>query len=196
MSSLTIGPQKQETLVDRLFPRVASHDVIVVVSGAIATAVMAQIALPLPFTPVPLTGQTFAVLFLALALGPGRATAAQAVYVVGGLAGLPVYAGGEAGWRVIVGPTGGYLIGFLLASALVGYAARRGWARGASGVAGCFLAGTLVIYGVGAFGLSLAMRSSLIEAVRIGVLPFVVGDFIKAGLAASLVPRLWRVSEP
>jgi len=166
-----------------------------VVGGALLTAACAQISIPLqPFSPVPITGQTFAVLLVAAALGPLRGTASLALYVVGGL-GLPFYAEGASGAQVIFGATGGYLLAFPLAGAVVGALAARGWDRTPWGTAGAFLAGSAIIYALGVPWLAVVAGFNLAEALTRGMLPFLPGDLLKAVLAAGLLPVAWRLAK-
>src|SRR5512145_737083 len=119
------------TLYTRSFPRAASwlRDLTLITLGALFVAVLAQVKIPLPFTPVPLTGQTFAVLLVAAALGSKRGAASMALYIALGAFGLPVFAGGAAGLAYLSGATLGYLIGFVMAAYVIGLMAERGWER-------------------------------------------------------------------
>jgi len=127
-------------------PRVLVRDLLLVLAFASFTALAARIALPLPFTPVPITGQTLAVLLSGVLLGSRRGALAQLAYLAQGAAGLPVFAGGRAGLGVLLGPTGGYLVGFVLAAGLVGWLAERGWRLHTGRLFVALLLGNLVIY--------------------------------------------------
>ncbi|CAN5488587.1 biotin transporter BioY [soil metagenome] len=186
-------PAPRPVLAD-LVPGSLARDAALVAGAALLTAAAAQVVVPLPFTPVPISGQTFAVLLCAAALGPLRGSLAQGLYLLLGMLGLPFYAGGESGWQAATGATGGYLIGFVAASVVVGTLARRGLDRSAVGMAAAFLAGSVVVYAFGAPFLAVAAGVTLPEAVRLGVAPFLVGDLVKALLAAGLVPAAWRVA--
>jgi len=178
-----------------LLPRAALRDVALVVGAALLTALSAQIAIPLaPFSPVPITGQTFAVLLTGAALGARRGAAGQALYVLLGAAGLPFYSDGEAGVDVLVGPTGGYLVGFVLAAAVVGWFARRGLDRDVRWAVPAFLAGSAVVYAIGVPWLAVVAGYSLWQAVVEGLLPFIPGGLLKAALAAGLLPAAWRLT--
>ncbi|PSC05598.1 biotin transporter BioY [Alsobacter soli] len=159
--------------------------------GALALAGSALIGLSahvaLPMWPVPVTMQTFAVLLIGLAYGPRLAAVTVAAYLLEGLVGAPVFTGGPA---TLVGPTGGYLMGFLPAAVLAGALASRGWSRTPLRVAAAMLAGSLTIYVFGAAWLAGFVGPS--KAVALGVAPFLVGDAIKAALAAALAPVAWR----
>jgi biotin transport system substrate-specific component len=180
------------TLTTRLFPRsrARTRDLGLILSGTLFVALLAQVKIPLPFTPVPLTGQTFAVLLVAAALGSWRGAVSLGLYTVLGLAGLPVFAGGAAGSYYAVGPTGGYLLGFVLAAWVVGRLAERGLDRRVRTAWLPFLAGTLVIYLCGAGWLALSL--GITKALALGVLPFLIGDGIKIVLAALALPAAWR----
>jgi biotin transport system substrate-specific component len=187
----SVGPRP--VLAD-LLPRAAVRDVALVIGAALLTALAAQVAIPLPFTPVPLTGSTFAVLLTAAALGPARGLAGQALYLLLGLVGLPFYAGGESGIEYAIGATGGYRVGFLVAAVVVGWCARRGLDRKPHGTLFAFVLGSLTIYAFGASWLSVVADFGLGEALLRGVVPFLVGDALKAVLAAALLPAAWRLA--
>ena len=173
--------------------RSRSVEVALVVGGAALVAACAQISIPLPFTPVPITGQTFAVLLAASALGPTLGVASIALYLAAGIAGAPVYADGEHGWSTITSASGGYLVGFLLASALVGGLARRGWDRRFATASAALLAGNVVIYAVGLPWLAIVLETDLDRTLELGLYPFVVGDVLKLYLAAALLPAAWSL---
>ena len=155
---------------------------------AAVTAVAAQIAIPLPFSPVPFTLQVPAVVLSGLLLGPRHGALAQAIYVLVGAVGVPVFAGFKGGLGVILGPTGGYLVSYPLAAAVAGlaaYAVARSTRRRALTLS--FLLGVAalaVIYTIGAVWLSVVTHLPLAVAVAQGVLPFVVFDLVKLALAA------------
>jgi biotin transport system substrate-specific component len=161
-----------------------------VVGASLVTALAAQIAIPLPFSPVPLTGQTFAVLLSGAVLGARRAFLAQALYLLEGMAGLPFFAGGAAGAGILAGPTGGYLLAFPFAAFVTGALARAGWDRRFATMLAAILLGSLVIFGCGLAGLSRFVPTGRLLAL--GLLPFLPGDVVKATLAAIAVPGVWR----
>lgn len=190
MSSIVIAP-KRSTLADYLtMSRVGTLSL--VVGFAVLLGLSAQISIPLGFTPVPLTGQTFAVLVGAAALGPLRALGGSALYLALGLVGVPWFAGGAGGISVASAPTFGYLVGFLAASLVVGLMARRGFDRRFIGMAAVMVVGNVVIYAFGATWLAASIHVSLAKAITLGVTPFLVGDLIKLALADALVPTIWR----
>ncbi|MEP7081987.1 MAG: biotin transporter BioY [Chloroflexota bacterium] len=185
------------TIADLLpWPRTAPvvRDVLLVLGGAALTALAAQIAITLPWSPVPYTFQTFAVLLVGTALGVWRGTAAMALYVLAGAIGLPVYAEGAAGIGQLLGITGGYLAGFLVAALLVGRLAEMGWDRTVLRAAGLMLAGTLLIYAVGVPVLALTTGMDLPTAIYRGAGVFLPWDLLKVLMAAGALPLAWRVA--
>lgn len=166
------------------------RDVALVAAVAAFTGAAAQVAVPLPFTPVPLSLQTFTVLLSAAALGPWRAGAAMGLYLVAGVAGVPWFSEQRTGFAF---PSFGYIIGFVLAALIVGTLARRGADRRAGSAVVTMVIGNLAIYAVGVPYLALAIGVSLPEAIALGALPFVIGDGLKIVLAAGLLPAAWRL---
>jgi biotin transport system substrate-specific component len=173
-----------------VIPGGAVRDVALVVAVAAFTGAAAQVAVPLPFTPVPLSLQTFTVLLSAAALGPWRAGAAMGLYLVAGVAGVPWFSEQRTGFAF---PSFGYIIGFVLAALIVGTLARRGADRRAGSAVVTMVIGNLAIYAVGVPYLALAIGVSLPEAIALGALPFVIGDGLKIVLAAGLLPAAWRL---
>lgn len=184
------------TLSARLFPKVSRllRDVILILSGSLLVAAFAHIRIPLPFTPVPITGQTFAVLLVGATLGSRRGTASLLLYLAAGIAGLPFFAGGERGLAYLTGPTGGYLLGFVLAAWLVGRLAEQGYERDPRTALLPFLAGEIAIYLVGVSWLAILLND-LGEALALGFLPFIAGDILKMVVAAMLLPAAWKLVE-
>ena len=163
---------------------------VLVLAGSALIALAAQVRIPLPFSPVPVTGQTFAVLLVAAALGRLGLWSVIA-YLIEGAAGLPVFAGGTFGVGTIVGPTGGYLIGFALAAAVVGSAAERGWDRHLATALAAMLLGEVAIY---ACGLAWLARFPLpVPLLDAGLIPFIPGDVLKMVLAALALPAAWKL---
>lgn len=173
-------------------PRNRIATVLLVGAFAALTAVAAQIRVPLPFTPVPLTGQTFAVLLSGAALGAYAGAASQLLYVVAGLF-LPVYAGGAGGWQHATGATGGFLIGFVMAAWLIGKLAERSRDRSVATAVPMFAMGTMAIFVPGVLWLAFTLDVSLVRAIELGVTPFLVGDIVKAVLAGIALPATWRL---
>ena len=163
---------------------------IALIGGAAAfVGLSAQIAIPLPFTPVPLTLQTFAVLLSAAALGSLRGALAMLVYALVGMAGVPWFAQGSSGFA---GPSFGYIVGFIIAALVVGRIAERGATRTAVRTAGLMIVGNLVIYAVGVTWLKFAIGVDWATAIALGATPFLIGDAIKIAAAAGLLPLTWR----
>lgn len=166
--------------------------VTLVVGGSLLVALAAQVAVPLPFSPVPVTGQTYAVLVVGAALGARLGAVALVLYVLEGVVGLPVFApGGAVGLARLTGPTGGYLVGFVVAAALVGALAQFGWDRSITTSILAMLGGEIVIY---VFGLPWLAAFVPIERVLVaGLLPFIPGDLVKLVLAALTPPAAWGI---
>lgn len=199
MSGAPAAATARPVLVDRL-PGTWVHTVVVVLAAAVVTGLFAQVRVPLPFTPVPIVGTTFAVLLSGAALGPVRGATAQLVYLSFGLLGLPLFAGGPdggTGVAVVVGTSGGYFVGSVVAAGIVGACARRGLDRSSTGMAAAFALGTAVIYLFGAPWLAVVAGYGPGEALVRGVVPFLLGDAVKAVLAGIALPVAWQlVGEP
>ena len=179
------------TLADLAVPRPRlGHHALLVLGASLATGLAARLAFPVPWSPVPITGQTFAVLLAGVALGPSRAFLAQALYLAEGALGLPVFAGGTSGIAVLAGPTGGYLLAFPVAAALTGFLAARGWDRRFLGTLAAMLLGSAVIFAVGLAWLARFVAPGQLLAA--GLFPFIPGDLFKATLAALGFPVAWR----
>lgn len=178
-----------------VLPRSTAWTVGLVVGFALLTAAAAQIRITLPFTPVPITGQTFAVLLAGASLGSVAGSASQLVYVLLGAVGLPFYAGGDSGWEVVQGRTGGYLIGFIVAAWIVGFLAERRQDRTIASAVPAFLTGSLVVYLFGVPWLAHVLDIGWVEAAGLGAVPFVIGDLVKAALAGVLLPLGWRLAD-
>jgi biotin transport system substrate-specific component len=184
------------TLRLAVFPRSGIvTDALLVIGGAIFVALAAQISLPLPFTPVPITGQTFAVLLVGASLGAVRGAASMALYVLVGMVGAPVYAAGHSGAEIVMGATGGYLLSYPIAAAVTGMLAEREWDRRFSSAVTAMLTGNVIIYLVGLPWLATVMGAGLEETLELGLYPFVPGDVFKLYLAGALLPAAWRLLE-
>jgi biotin transport system substrate-specific component len=166
---------------------------ILVVGFAHLTALAAQFTVPLPFTPVPITGQTFAVLLAGAVLGSRVGAASQALYLALGIVGLPYFADGGSGWNVVTGATGGYLIGFIVAAYVVGLFAENKKDRNVMTAISTFFVGNVVIYAIGVPWLAAMANINAAKAVELGMAPFVIGDIIKIALAAGLLPAAWQL---
>ncbi len=167
------------------------RNVALIVLGSLLIYLCARITFPVPGSPVPVTGQTFGVLLVGGALGSRRGVASISLYVLIGLIGLPFFAEGKGGIQVILGATGGYLVGFILAGAVVGRLAEMGWDRRLVGALGAMAIGNVVIYLVGVPWLMAVTGYSLAVAIEKGVMPFIVGDIVKLLLAAAAFPAAW-----
>ncbi|MGC8634422.1 MAG: biotin transporter BioY [Candidatus Limnocylindrales bacterium] len=200
--------QRGITLADFILPirigertSVRQHHVALMLLGVAVIAISAQLVWRVPGSPVPITGQTFGVLATATALGFRRGIASVGMYLVLGLL-LPIYAGGSSGMAHLVtvqdghpvlGSTGGYMVGFLLAAAAVGRLAELGWDRRCTGSLAAMLLGNLLIYAVGLPWLAAADGLSTEQAIREGLYPFLLGDAIKLALAAAVFPIGWWI---
>lgn len=191
------------TIVDRIVPRAEGRssallrDLVLVLCGTGLVAGLAQVSIP--WHPVPFTGQTLAVLLVGGILGSLRGALALAVYFVIGALGAPIFTDQSGGWDIITGATGGYIIGFILAAAVVGWLADRGADRRVMSMIGLLLLGNVLIYAIGvpwlanwepagdgvAFGWS--------QAYEFGVQPFILGDLLKLAIAAALLPAGWAL---
>ena len=166
-------------------------DSALIIAGSIFVAISSQFAFYLPFTPIPITGQTLAVLLCGTVLGSRRGGLSLVLYILEGAIGLPVFAGGQGGMAVLLGPTAGYLIGFIPAAFLVGSLAENGFDRHWYSMLFAFFIGQIVIYFFGA--LRLISFVSFNQIFGIGVAPFLIGDALKASIAMFLLPSCWKV---
>lgn len=184
------------TLRLAVFPRAGLlRDAVLVLAGTGLVAAAAQVSISLPFTPVPISGQTFAVVLVGASLGALRGTVSLSLYLWLGVAGAPIYADQAHGWNVLTGATGGYIVGFVLASAVTGYLAERRWDRRFSSAVAAMLTGNVVIYLVGLPWLAVVLETDLEKTLELGLYPFVPGDILKLYLAAALLPGAWRLVE-
>jgi biotin transport system substrate-specific component len=192
--ALTLAPARS-----RASARIA-FQVACAVAGSLLIAGLAQISFTLPFTPVPITGQTLGVLLVGAAYGSGLGAATLLLYLAWAVVGLPVLAPGadgthDTGIQVLrlTSVTGGYLWGFVLAAAVVGWLSRRGWDRSLRSSIGPMLLGSIVIYLVGVPWLMAALDVPLEKGLELGLYPFVIGDTIKLLAAAGLLPAAWAL---
>lgn len=192
MTSRAIAPGR--TIVDVLVPfRGIPYQLAIVFGFSLLIALFAQISIHLPFTPVPVTGQTYAVLLAGAALGSRRGTTAVMLYILEGGLGLPFFAGASAGPAVLLGPTGGYLAGCVAAAYTVGWLAERGWDRTLAKCAVAMVAGEIAIYALGMARLATFVGSD--KVVALGLAPFVPGDALKLALAIASLPLAWRLTD-
>jgi biotin transport system substrate-specific component len=166
-------------------------DALLVAGGAGLIAASAQVSFKLPFTPVPITGQTFSVLLVGASLGTFRGGASGLLYLLMGLL-MPVYADGGKGWDVISGGSGGYLVSYPFVCALTGFLAERNWDRKFSSAIGAMLTGNVVIYLFGLPWLAYQIHTNLEGTLEAGLYPFVPGDTFKLYLAAAALPVAWK----
>jgi biotin transport system substrate-specific component len=188
-------------LVDRFWApptersRAALRSVALVVGFALLTAALAQIEITLSFTPVPITGQTLGVLLAGGTLGWQLGASSQLLYWAFGLVGLPFYAGGDGGWKTGTGATMGYLVGFVVAAAVIGYLAERRQDRNLASSWSAMALGSIIIYTFGAVWLAhklnVPVATGDTNALSLGVTPFLIGDLIKLILAGALLPAVW-----
>jgi biotin transport system substrate-specific component len=178
-------------VIDRLVRGRAAADMLLVLGASALIAIAAQVAIPLPFTPVPLTLQPLAVIFIGVALGSTRGAAAAALYLLEGFSGLPVFAQGHGGPAWLLGATAGYLYSYPFAAWLAGFVSERGWGstivRSVTGM----LAALAVIY-IGGWSW-LAALTDMRYAFAAGVAPFVVADIVKVAIGAALLPKAQRL---
>lgn len=189
ISAVSPAAPRPRVLADVL-PGSRVRDVALVLGGAAFVGVAAQISVPLPFTPVPVTGQTFAVLLAGTALGWRRGLASMLLYLAAGAAGVPWFAGGSSGWG---GASFGYVVGFVAAAMVVGRLANAGADRTPVRTLGLMALGNATIYLFGVPWLAATVHVGLAKAVALGVVPFLIGDAVKALLAAGLLPGAWRL---
>jgi biotin transport system substrate-specific component len=202
MPSLTRVPagEKGLTIADFLVPvRVGEtasprlRHIGLIVAGALLIFLTARISVVLPGNPVPFTMQNFGILVVGGALGLRRGSVAAILYVLLGVVGLPFFAEGRGGLQVIWGATGGYLIGFIVAAALVGRLAELGWDRRLGGAIGATTLGTIVIYAIGVPWLAVVVGLSAGDAIATGLVPFLLADVLKLLAAAVVFPAAWWV---
>ncbi|WP_385620171.1 biotin transporter BioY [Streptomyces sp. P8-A8] len=193
MSTAAAAPARTGAVLADLLPA-ARHryavDTALVLGGAALTGIAAQIAVPVPGSPVPVTGQTFAALLVGTALGARRGFLSLAVYALVGMAGMPWFSEGTSGMGF---PSFGYVLGMLLAASVVGGLARRGGDRSALRTAGTMVLGSAIIYAVGVPYLALATGMSASAAIAAGLVPFLLGDALKAALAMGALPAAWKL---
>lgn len=188
MSAISL-PQPRGVLAD-LFPRTVLANVALVVGAAALVGALAQISIHLGFTPVPITGQTLGVMLAGTALGWRRAGAALALYMLAGIAGVPWFAGHASGY---VGANFGYLIGFVVAGAALGWVASLGADRAIAKAFVAMAVGDAIVFLIGVTWLKFDLHVSVSTAIAFGLTPFVWGELIKAGIAGVALPSSWRL---
>lgn len=166
------------------------RDIALVLAGTVLITVVGRIAIPLPFTPVPISLATLGVVLTGAALGPVRALASSGLYLVLGLLGAPMFAGGAAGWAF---SSFGYIIGYVLAATVVGWLAQRGWDRSVWRMAVATVLGFVLVYVAGLAWLVPFLGVGLREGIVLGVVPFLIGDALKTVVAAAVLPVAWNL---
>jgi biotin transport system substrate-specific component len=188
--STAAAPVRTGAVLADLLPASRARDIALVVGGAALTGISAQLAVDVPGSTVPVSGQTFAALLVGTSLGARRGFLSLGLYLVAGMAGVPWFAQGTSGYAI---PSLGYVVGMLLASTVVGALARRGADRSVLRMAGTMALGSLIIYAVGVPYLALATGMTLGQAVAAGLVPFLIGDALKAALAMGALPTAWKL---
>jgi biotin transport system substrate-specific component len=186
------GALDRRAVLADVIPGARVRDAVLVVSGALLTALFAQISIHVPGSPVPITGQTLAVGLVGATLGMRRGMASLALYAVLGLF-LPFYADGDSGWSVVWGASGGYIIGFIFAAGFVGWMAEHGADRNVLLAFLAFVGGQLLIFAFGLAGLKIAVGESWSWTIHNGLEIFIVGGLVKAAIGAVALPGAWRL---
>jgi biotin transport system substrate-specific component len=187
------APSRPLVLAD-LVPAVRARTVLLVALGVLFTALLAQVSVPVPGSPVPITGQTLAVVLTGAALGPWRGAAVQVFYILSALVGLPFYSEASGGVEVVFGATGGYVLGFIPAAFLIGLAARHGADRNPLKSVPLFVAGQAVIFAVGVPWLAVSTGMSADQALDAGFYPFILGGIVKAAIASGVLGTAWALT--
>lgn len=192
--AMTLAPERASAATR------AAYAVAVTVTGALLVSLLAQMSFTLPFTPVPITGQTLGVLLVGAACGPSLGAASMGLYLVWAVAGLPVLAPDADGSHrtgvevlLLASATGGYLWGFVVAAVVTGWLARRGWDRSLRSAISAMLLGSIVIYLFGVPWLIAALDLTVQQGLEFGLYPFVIGDVLKLLAAAALLPGAWTL---
>lgn len=184
-------PRSQPVVLADLVPIERARDLILVVCGAVMVGLLAQVAIPLPFTPVPITGQTFGALLVGAGLGWRRGISSMVLYTLAGLVGVPWFAGHQSGWAMA---SFGYIIGMVIAAGVCGYLAERRADRTPLKSLPMMALGSVIIYAVGVTWLAVSIHVGPAEALSKGLYPFLIGDAIKALIAAAALPTAWRLA--
>lgn len=190
MSTVSLASGRP-TIADRLIRRSLVTDIVLVAAGAGLTGLLAQWMIPM--WPVPFSGQTLAVLLVGASLGAARGAISLALYAVLGVVGVPWFSDGSHGLAVVLGPTGGYIVGFIAAAALVGWLAQREWDRKVVGAVVAFLAGSVTIYAIALPWLAAVTGLDPAATLRAGLYPFILGDVLKALVAGAALPLSWKL---
>jgi biotin transport system substrate-specific component len=186
---LSTTAQTNPILVDRIIPRSVVSDTVLVLAGIVLTSLSAQ--LQIPASPVPFTFQTLAVLLIGATYGSVRAAITISGYVLIGMLGLPVFAGGASGIEKLFGATGGFIFGFIFAAYLTGYLAEKSWSSNALKMFVSFTLGSIVIYAIGVPVLAMVAFNSDVIAATVAMFPYLIWDAVKAVIAAGFVPAVF-----
>jgi biotin transport system substrate-specific component len=192
MSTAFTLKNRQPVLADTISSSLLT-DTVLVIAAAALVGLLAQVSIPLGFTPVPLTGQTLGVLLVGSALGMYRGVIAMALYVAAGLAGVPWFSAHSGGWHVVSTPNFGYLVGFIVAAGLCGMLASRGADRTVLRSIPEMIAGNVVIYAFGVTWLAHDLHVGMGTALHLGMTPFIWGDAIKIVIASLILPATWKL---
>jgi biotin transport system substrate-specific component len=190
--SSTASTLRAPVVLGDVVPGDRVRDAVLVVGGAALTALMAQIAIDVPPSPVPITGQTLAVGLVGATLGARRGATSMALYAFLGLF-LPVFSEGSSGWHVIWGATGGYILGFIVAAYAIGWLAERGADRKVLTAFASFIVGQLIIFAFGLTGLKISVEESWGWTIHNGFSIFIVGGLVKAAIGAAVLPSAWSL---
>jgi biotin transport system substrate-specific component len=188
---VSIAQPRNVTIIDNVISRSRVSDVVLVLVGVVLTALAAQVQIPA--LPVPFTLQTLAVLVIGATYGSSRGAITMGAYAVVGVLGFPVFAGGASGIAVIFGATGGFLLGFIFAAALIGRLAELNWSSDALKMFVSYVLGSAVIYAIGVPVLAMSAFASDLVAALTYMLPYLIWDAVKAVIAAALLPTAWVV---
>jgi biotin transport system substrate-specific component len=188
---VSIAQPRNVTIIDNVISRSRVSDVILVLVGVVLTALAAQVQIPA--LPVPFTLQTLAVLVIGATYGSSRGAITMGAYAIVGVLGFPVFAGGASGSAVIFGATGGFLLGFIFAAALIGRLAELNWSSDALKMFVSYVLGSVVIYAIGVPVLAMSAFASDLVAAMTYMLPYLIWDAVKAVIAAALLPTAWVV---
>jgi biotin transport system substrate-specific component len=186
----TLSVARSPRVLADLIPGGLARDVALVGGSAAFVGLAAQVSIPLGFTPVPLTLGTFAVLLSAAALGPTRGVLGMLVYMLAGMAGVPWFSEHQSGWSM---PSFGYIVGYVVAGAIVGELARRGADRTSPRTVALMVLGNVAVYAVGVLWLMESLHVGFAKGLSLGLTPFLAGDAIKIVAAAVLLPTAWKL---
>ena len=188
---MSIAQPRNATIIDNVISRSLASDIVLVIAGVMLTSLAAQVQIPA--VPVPFTLQTLAVLVIGATYGASRGAITMAVYAVVGVLGFPVFAGGASGSEVLLGATGGFILGFIFAAALIGRLAELNWSSNALRMFVSYVLGSVVIYAIGVPVLAMSAFASDLIAATTFMLPYLVWDAVKAVIAAALLPSAWAL---